>query len=245
MTARLRFLCLALPFAVGCSARVGLGVEPFLWMADHETGDLSQWSEGNTGGTLTSSDGSLGLVTDPVHGGHYAALASIKSVNSTSYARLYRQDNLPAEGYYSIWFYLPSTYAVGQYWNIFELSGRRDASTPNTGVALWSLDLRQESGQLTFYVYDGARAQELKPSAPVAAPIGRWFRVLAFVRQATDQTGRVTFWIDDTLFIDANDVSTVPSAWMSWAVGSAAGQMPQPADIYLDDAMIWRQAAGN
>jgi len=230
-------------FAVGCSDHAFLGIEPPWWEADHETGDLSQWQQGGTGGTSVSRDATLTIVESPVYSGHYAVRSSTNTGNP-SYARLSRQDNLPEEAYYSAWFYIPTPYAVGQYWNVFEFSGRSDSTNANTGVALWSLDLRQQSsGELVWYVYDDAAGRELKPSNPVMAPIGRWFRIEAFVRQATDQTGRVAFWIDDALFIDESAVSTVPSNWMAWSVGSAAGQMPQPADLYIDDAEIWRTGA--
>ena len=48
----------------------------------------------------------------------------------------------------------------------------------------------------------------------------------------------------DQLLSDEVGVSTVPSDWMSWSVGSVAGHMPQPADLYLDDAMISKQRPG-
>jgi hypothetical protein len=114
-----------------------------------------------------------------------------------SHARLYRQDNLPVEGYYSAWFYIPKPYAVGQFWNIFEFSGRADPTNPNTGVAVWSLDLRQQStGELTWYVYDNAGSRELKPSNPVVAPIRWWHLSVAgfasrpsYVRRPTAPVG--------------------------------------------------------
>jgi hypothetical protein len=225
---------------LGCSDQAFLGIEPPWWKADHETDDFSQWQQDKAGGTSVSRDGTLTIVETPVHSGHYAVKSSVGTGNP-SHARLYRQDNLPVEGYYSAWFYIPTPYAVGQFWNIFEFSGRTDPTNANTGVAVWSLDLRQQStGELLWYVYDDAGSRELKPSNPVVAPIGRWFRIQAFVRQAIDRTGRVTFWIDGALFIDQSAVSTVPSNWMSWSLGSAAGQMPQPADLYVDDAEIWR-----
>jgi hypothetical protein len=89
-------------------------------------------------------------------------------------------------------------------------------------------------------VWDGLRSQEVKPPTPVSPPIARWFRVEAFVRQATDSTGRAAIWIDGQPFIDQTGVSTVPSNWMSWTVGSVSIDIAeQPADIYIDDAMIW------
>jgi hypothetical protein len=236
---------LATLFSLGCSAEIPLGAEPSLWMADHETGDLSQWKEGGTGDTFVSSDGSLSIVESPVHGGRYAVKSSISSTKSPSLARLFRQSNLPAEAYYSVWFYIPQLYAVGQWWNVFEFSGRWEQNNSNTGVALWSLDLRQESNdRLVWYVYDKLGERELTAELATVASLGRWVQVTAFVRQATDKTGQVTFWIDDQLLIDERGLATLPSDWMSWAVGNVAEGMPQAADLYLDDAMISSQRPG-
>lgn len=235
---------LSIPIAVwtllsfGCSDQIPLGTEQ-LWMADHETDDFSQWKDGEAGNTFSSKDATLTLVENPVHGGRYAVKSSISNVNDPSLARLYRQDTLPTDAYYSIWFYIPQAYDVSEYWNVFEFSGRRDPANANSSIAVWSLDLRKDpDNQLEWYVYDGIGRQELMPLQPIKAPLGRWFRVTAFVRQATDQSGQLTFWIDDKLFIDQTGISTVPSRWMSWSVGSVASKLPQPADLFLDDAMI-------
>ncbi len=214
-------------------------------MADHETNDLSQWTEGGFGNSFTSSDGVLSLVDHPVHSGRYAVKSSISDSPDLSMARLFRQNDLPQEAYYSVWFYIPQLYGVGEYWNVFEFSGRQERSDPDSGVVLWSLDLRQESNdRLVWYVYDNLGAREIEPFPPIVAALGRWVRVTAFVRQATDSTGRLTFWIDDQLLIDETGLATVPSDWMSWSVGSVAGTMPQPADLFLDDAMISSQPPG-
>jgi hypothetical protein len=230
-----------LPLAVGCTEQIPLGLEPPEWKADHETGDLSQWSEDGNGGTY-DSNGTLATVESPVHSGRYAAKSSIDTSGSLAVARLYRQDNLPEAARYSVWLYIPAQYTVGQYWSVFEFQGRTDATDSNSLTSVWSLNLRELStSDLLFYVWDGLRSQELKPVDPVVAPVGRWFRVEAFLEQATDDTGRVTFWIDGALFIDQSEVSTVPTKWLSWAVGSVAPRMtPETADLYVDDAMIWR-----
>jgi predicted phosphoadenosine phosphosulfate sulfurtransferase len=76
------------------------------------------------------------------------------------------------------------------------------------------------------------------------APIQRWFLVEAFMHQATDNTGRIAFWIDGAPLVDVSGVSTVLSPWLSWDVGGAASNITQqPAEIYLDDAAIARTAS--
>jgi hypothetical protein len=248
LASAIAWLAAVLSLAAGCDDSAYLGLEPPYWMADHETGDFSQWSEGGGGGTFASNGGTLTVVETPVHSGRYAMKSSINASGSLSLARAYRQDTLPEQGYYSVWFYIPELYTVtGTYWNVFEFSGRNDPSNTNTGVALWSLNLHQSAdGKTVWYVWDGLRNQEVKPADPVSPPIGRWFRVLAFIRQATDQTGRAAFWIDGTPLIDQQGVSTVPSHWMSWSIGGVAIDLAQhPADLYIDDAMIWREADHN
>ena len=229
--------------SVGCQGSAYLGLEPPEWKADLETGDFSQWSQDGNGGTFTSDNAVLGLVTAPVHGGRYAMRSSINADGNLSYARAFRQDNLPAQAFYGVWFYIPEDYTVtGTYWNLFEFSGRNNSSNPNTAIAVWSLNLHQGAdGESVWYVWDGLRSQEVNPATPVSPPIGRWFHVLAFIEQATDQTGRAAFWIDDVPFVDQRGVSTVPSDWMSWAIGSVSVDIAQnPADLYIDDAMIWQ-----
>jgi hypothetical protein len=92
---------------------------------------------------------------------------------------------------------------------------------------------------MSWYLFDGQRQKRYPPQVTTVAPIGRWFLVEAFMHQAMDNTGRVTFWIDGSLLVDVSGVSTVPSSWLSWNVGGSAYNITQqPAEIFLDDAAI-------
>lgn len=246
-----------------CSDQINLGLESNYWSADFETGDLSQWSklstfEPFTGGPTSSaeagvastftgaqwksSDAELMVVSSPTHSGHFAVRSAIYATGSVSYARLYRSGTLPPEAYYRVWMYIPASYTIKSYWNLFEFQGRNDPADPASQVYLWSLDL---SSQLTFYVWDGLHSRQLNPPVPSAAPIGRWFRVEAYIRQATDNSGEVKFWIDGALLLDTGPVSTVTSDWLYWAVGGAAPNIAeQPAEVFLDDAAILRDGPG-
>jgi len=237
----------------GCSEQIHLGSAPPgadaadatpappYWFADHETGDLSQWLEGgaSAGGQVLSSDAQLTIVTSPTHSGRFAVRSAISTANKTSFARLYRWGDLPNDSYFRVWMYIPQRYTIGQYWNVFEFQGRTDPADPTKFVYLWSLDLKQASnGDMSWYLYDTPRARNV-PTATIVAPIGRWFLVEAFMHQATDNTGQVTFWIDGNLLVDVTGVSTVPTMWLSWNVGGSASNITeQPAEIFLDDAAI-------
>jgi hypothetical protein len=235
-------LSVAALLALGaCSDQIHLGSE---WFADHETGNLSQWAEGGTsaGGQILSSDAQLTVVTSPspTHGGRFAVRSAIFAANKTSYARLFRSGILPNDAYFRVWMYIPQRYTIGLYWNVFEFQGRANPADPNTYQYLWSLDLEQApNGDMSWYLYDDVRLKNYPPATTTVAPIGRWFLVEAFMHQATDNSGRVTFWIDGNLLVDVTGVSTVPTMWLSWNVGGSASNITQqPAEIFLDDAAI-------
>ncbi len=213
---------------------------PLYWFADHETGDLSQWAEGASSDQIVSADAQLTVVNSPTHSGRFAVRSAIYAAARTSYARLFRAGNLPNDAYFRVWMYIPQNYTIGQYWNVFEFQGRTDPANPSSYVYLWSLDLEQAStGDMSWYLYDTPRAHKYLPATTTVAPIGRWFLVEAFMNQATDNTGRVTFWIDGNQLVDVSGVSTVPSMWLSWNVGGSASNITEePAEIFLDDAAI-------
>jgi hypothetical protein len=213
---------------------------PLYWFADHETGDLSQWAEGAVSDQIVSADAQLTVVNSPTHSGRFAVMSAINAATRTSYARLFRSGVLPNDAYFRVWMYIPQRYTIGLYWNVFEFQGRTDPAKPSSYVYLWSLDLEQASnGDMSWYLFDDLRQKRYPPQVTTVAPIGRWFLVEAFMHQATDNSGQVTFWIDGTLLVDVTGVSTVPTMWLSWNVGGSASNIAeQPAEIFLDDAAI-------
>jgi hypothetical protein len=212
---------------------------PPYWFADHETGDLSQWAEGASSDQIVSADAQLTVVNSPTHSGRFAVRSAIYAAARTSYARLFRSGVLPNDAYFRVWMYIPQNYTIGLYWNVFEFQGRTDPADPSSYGYLWSLNLKQASnGEMSWYLFDDIRQRNV--SAPtMVAPIRRWFLVEAFMHQAMDNSGRVTFWIDGNLLVDVTGVSTVPSLWLSWNVGGSASNITeQPAELFLDDAAI-------
>ena len=250
-----------------CSDKIDLGLEKYYWSADFETGNLSQWTQLSTfapmagelssaaeagvpnsfdGGQSNSADAELTVVSTPTHSGHFAVGSAINATGSVSYARLFRWGTLPQDAYYCVWMYIPASYTVTSYWNLFEFQGRKDPADSASQVYLWSLDVeRRSDGQLSWYVWDWQRSRQLNPAASTVAPIGRWFRVEAFMHQAMDDSGVVKFWIDGVLLLEASGVSTLTSDWLYWAVGGAAPSITeQPAEVFLDDAAILREGPG-
>ena len=231
---------LSTPDASDASDALDATPAPPYWFADHETGDLSQWAEGAVSDQIVSADAQLTIVNSPTHSGRFAVRSAIYAATRSSYARLFRSWVLPNDAYFRVWMYIPQNYTIGLYWNVFEFQGRSNPADPSSYVYLWSLDLQQASnGEMSWYLYDDQRKIPHNPSVTTVAPVGRWFLVEAFMHQATDNTGQVTFWIDGNLLVDVTGVSTVPSMWLSWNVGGSASNITeQPAEIFLDDAAI-------
>jgi hypothetical protein len=238
-------LAVAALMALGaCSDQIHLGTDPNYWSADFEGGDLSEWGEGGptAGGQALSANAQLTVVNSPTHSGRFAAKSAIFAAGKNEYTRLYRWGTLPNDAYFKVWMWIPARYTIGLYWNVFEFQGRGDPAAPVTLKYLWSLDLEQApNGEMSWYLFDGQRQHKYLPAVTTVAPIGRWFLVEAFLHQATDNTGRIAFWIDGAPLLEVTGVSTVPSAWLSWDVGGVAPDITQqPAELYLDDAAIAR-----
>jgi hypothetical protein len=224
----------------GCTGKLNLGKEPPVWLADHETGDLSQWIAGEgDAGVVVASEGTLTVESDQVHSGTSAVLATITTADGLSFARLNHR-NVPQDSRFSAWFYIPQRYTILGYWSLFEFQGLAFPAIDTTEITLWSVDLRGSGdGELTWYLWDNLRSVEYGPAVPLAAPIGRWFRIEAFVHQATDDSGRMTVWIDGTKLAEVSGVSTVPTPWLGWSVGSTSNAIAEDSvELYLDDATI-------
>lgn len=233
-------LALAALALAACTGRIHLGTEPPFWAADHETGDLSQWTMGDADAGISMDFG--GIVTvegDYAHSGSSAVRATIATTNGLSSARLNRRD-VPQDASLRAWFYIPRRYTVIGYWDLFELQGLADPTSQSTPETLWSVCLRDGgSTEMTWYLWDNIHALEHSPVVPLAAPIGRWFQIEAYVHQATNDSGRITVWIDGTKLADVSGVATVPAMWLGWSIGSTSNAIAeQSVELYLDDATI-------
>src|SRR6266480_2654812 len=118
-----------------------------VWSADHETGDLSQWTvNGTRGGTYNSGSASTTISTDVSHSGKYSCKMTINTSNrQESGCRQFRHQESTSGTtyYYNVWYYIPVYYAAIDYWNVFQFK----SETP-TGLndPFWALDLMPRSG---------------------------------------------------------------------------------------------------
>src|SRR5438309_1285256 len=122
-----------------------------LWSANHEVGNLSEWTiNGTRGGTYNSGLATTLVSTDVAHGGHFSCKMTIDTANRTeSGCRQFRhQESVTGNPYYySVWYYVPIYYAAIDYWNLFQFK----SETP-TGLndPFWVLDLMPHNGAMRF-----------------------------------------------------------------------------------------------
>jgi hypothetical protein len=259
--------------AAGCgSPSVHLGGDPdILWWTNNESGDTSDWTAGGPlVGRIWSSGplDQLSASTDQARSGRYSLRASI--VTGSGYATggppmppppagvlAIREANLPSEGYYSAWYYIPEAVfpSLSSFWLVFKFRSRTTPTDPSTVVELWDIDLGSLSpgapgGQLALDLYRHSPslsvARQPRIAMPPAVPTGRWFQIEAFYRSATDTTGALTVWQDGVMVFDIEGQGTAPSSYVEWSVGSVSGGLtPTPAaTLYIDDAAVSTRQLG-
>jgi len=227
--------------APACGRRLDLGSD-LVWTATHETGDLSEWSAGAPGGSMADQpDTSVALSTDFAHSGGYSVKLTNGAVGDIRAARLWRQDAFPQEAFYSVWYYLPRAYQTKVEWTILQFR----TPTDDPAVISQFLDVGLRSlpgGELILTIYDH-RPQYLRlptPDPAVLVPVGRWFQVQVFFRNAPDSTGRFTLWLDGKLNYDIASRPMAPAGtkvyWTPCSITSDTS--PTQSEIYVDDAAI-------
>jgi hypothetical protein len=240
---------LAALVAAGCTPRARLGTD-LLWVSTFEDGNFGEWSDPGGGGPRSdTAPNRLEASTEQAHRGHYAAKFTIVPTIPDVYAdaSLMRKSGLPEEAYYSAWYYVPSPVTVGKFWTIFKLRMRSVADNATTEAELYDANIRsQPGGELTFWIYDHRIAGQIpQQTSDIVVPVGQWFQVEAFYRNAQDNTGRATFWFDGQLIADVNGMAMGPTPWVEWdAVNVGANLSPVPVTIYVDDAAISRSRVG-
>ncbi len=211
-----------------------------LWSAGFETGNLSEWTQGGGGGPEDSGTGSVTVSTDVAHSGRYSGKLTITgATNQTQGARLFRwaESITTPKAYYSAWFYFPQNYTGMIWWNVFQFKSKL-SNTNND--PLWILNVgNRADGTMYFYLYDWIdRRSYTQHIANI--PVGKWIQVEAYYQQATDHTGRITFWQDGTMLFDLNGIVTRrPGDEIDWSVDNYTDNItPSTATIYVDDAAI-------
>lgn len=244
------FVLIAVLGAAACSQRVNLGdigdgPASLLWKATFEPGNLSEWEGDGHGWAYSANNASaLAVVTSTLaHGGSLSAVLGVAPPNSMlTVSYLWRNQPTPAAGYYSAWFYVPSTLVLttGQYLSLVHFT---DASQP---TPLWDVNLYPVGdGTVAAQLYDypsknSATGFDLQQFPVSRFPLDRWVQLEVFLSQTVDATGRVTVWQDGAQILDRPKVITVLHLdSLQWEVGGGtAGLASGSINVYVDDAAI-------
>ena len=246
VTATALLVCVLTDLACARQAELGTigdGPASVIWRGTFEPGDLSEWSGDGEGGSYTQNTPAKPSPTLAMpHNGRYAGLFTIAptaSMASTGY--LFRNQPSPAQGYYSAWFYVPSTIAVGNWLSLTHFSGSETGDGRNL-AAIWDVNLYPlAGGGLAAQLYDYAGTGfNLRQTTPVPFPTDDWVQLEVYLSKATGPTGEVTVWQDGVQILQRLNVTTVSNDWMQWDAGGAAdaSTLPSPSVVYMDDAAI-------
>jgi hypothetical protein len=247
-----RILIVGVGLAAGglpaCGGNIDVGSD-VLWTARFEGGTFDEWINAPGGGAGTSSaTGSIAVSGEHAHAGLLAAKLLVEAPfgGGAQSAGMSRRGDLPPEGYYSAWYYLPQMVHVGLYWVIFKFRRRAVVDDQASEGELFDLDLANANGEMTLQLFDH-RVGALVPLqvAELVVPVGVWFQIEAYYRNASDSTGALAIWFDGEAVLDLEGVATSPTSWIEWDVLSLANELtPTGATILVDDCAMSRRRVG-
>ena len=252
--ARCTILSLLAALAWGCGPRLDLGSD-LLWTAQFEGNTFDEWTGDGNGAAQAFPEGAnrVEISGVRVRHGSYAAKLTVEAIpgNAQGSAALTRSgDALPVEAYYSAWYYLPRSVSVsvnvGRYWVIFKFRQQNPDANGALGE-LFDLDLiNLEAGEMSLQLYDHRRGAvvPLDVDSPVV-PVGQWFQIEAYYRNAQDDRGRLTFWLDGRPILDLANQPMAPTPFVEWNVCSIGADLtPSTAELYVDDCAVSRSRVG-
>lgn len=233
----------------GCGERLDVGSD-VLWTAEFETGDFSEWLNVPGGSvTMAPAPDTAEVSPERVRRGGFAAKLTIDAGAGAGQQTVFlsRKGDLPTAGYYSAWYYLPRTTTVAVYWVVFKIRRRDVADDATTEHELFDVDLvSMPTGEMGLQLYDHRVADTVPLLRPdVVVPAGVWFQLEAFYRNAPDDTGHLTLWLDGVEVADLGGAATSQTAWVEWAVVSVGDSLdPSAAVVYVDDCAVSRTRVG-
>jgi len=235
-----------------------------VWFADHETGDLSQWSQGMTNSALQDSGTCTrppnGVSTDVAHSGQYSMKMTIDSTVQGSGCRQFRYPEIMSGDayYYSVWLYYPENYIVNGHTNIFQFKSK--PASDGESVPMWIVRTENRENGNMFYVLDweggtyhlagpwSGHPEENKSykQSILDIPVAQWTHLEVYFRPSGQFYGRIKVWQDGVLLFDKNDIRTkYPGSDNLWSVNNYGQDiLPNPVVLYIDDAVISTERVG-
>ena len=205
----------------------------FPWSAQHEGGDLAEWSRVTgpvEGGAYGPSI--IAVTNERAHGGNHAVKISITlDGRSIRYGKLYREGPMPTRARFSAWFYLPTPVEIPGFLNLVHFA--------NPVVMLWDASLSLRNGRPELYLWNHVTDKAFFQVAPSrSVPIGRWFEV-AILLERTSAGSRLQLFQDGERLVEIPDSGIQPQEILHFNVGVAANDVsPSPLVLYVDDVAI-------
>ncbi len=209
--------------------------DSILWVADHETGDLRQWSR------ITISDQADAQISTAVaRSGSYSNALTIYNADGTrssspgvrmglweypdgpSHQDVTHPENLPTEGYYSTYYYFPQA-VDNTWWLLFQwksamvdewdADGNPTHQTRKLLYYVWA-DYHDD-GTMTFRLRSrvGDDGEWIAPGYNVAysnkpIPVQQWVHFECYYKWSKQKDGRITCWQDGVLLWDVSGIQT-------------------------------------
>ena len=225
-----------------------------IWSADHETGNLLQWTEpglyGSRGGSYDSGNcarPTKGVTSEQMYSGNNSMKMTITSWDSGCRQFRHAESTSGNSFYYSAWLYLPKYYSISGWTNLIQFKSK----TKTRNDAVWVLELanRDKGGMYLMLRWKGLMEGPTKGAGTsikyyhqtvMDVPVGKWFHVELYLKQSSEYAGRLTVWQDGVQIYDMNDVKTkYPTGDNRWSINAyGAGISPMPFKVYVDDAVV-------
>lgn len=230
-----------------------------VWSADHETGDLSQWSKGTSKVSEQDSGScsrpSKGVSTEVARSGKYSMKMTIDSSKEGSGCRQFRYPEILSGKpyYYSAWLYFPKNWDVNGYTNIFQfkskpLDGSRQSDplwvirtgNRNNGNMYYVLSWKGGTYNLAGPQAGNGKQSKVYSQSLMDIPVGKWTHLEVYFRQSAQFDGQITVWQDGVQIFDVNNIRTkFSNADNRWSVNNYGYDIsPKIIDLYVDDAVI-------
>jgi len=214
--------------------------ESILWSADHEEGDLSDWtfpaSKDSGGGVLNTGEEDVhaSATKEFAHSSRYSARAfiskAIRARNGNRAVRLMRWTDrpwdrdgkeFPHDAYYSTWMFIPKTYNPNKYppwdpgdggwWNVFQFKAHDENDVSQPTWAL-NIEHADKTKEMSFYLYSPINPpRSLSQQKPKPIPVQRWFHIEARCKKSLKNEGSMTIWQDGEQILDVKGINTLVS----------------------------------
>jgi hypothetical protein len=219
---------------------VAASPDPFAvpWSTDFESG-FCGWKP-PSGYCYSQDAASYGLVTSPVHSGHFAARFTVSTDPNApgTQTRCLQNGIMPRSAYYGAWYFIPEDRDNKSAWNLFHFTGGTGPGT--TLDPLWDLSLAHDAARGLHLMVQGAveGSAGLYDTTGGGLPIGEWVHLQVYLKRAADATGQLKV-LQDGEEIFSFDGITDASEWGQWYVGNWATDIePSESTVYVDDVSI-------